>query len=105
MALNKSVTLPNGAVASYHQIDTVVSYKPGGYDLTVHGFANKAVREDKDGVPLVSRIYRVGAPAAEVLEGEEVVVKAVKAAPLDLNRTDLYDLLKQHPDFEGATSA
>lgn len=111
MALNKLINYRNGTSATYHNIGTVQSYykDAAGYDVTVHSYVDKAARED--GTPLDSKVYRLAAPVpyeeAVIDSTGEEVEPGQAEVPFNpsLVRADLYDLLKKHPDFDGATDA
>lgn len=121
MALQKSVTLPTGASATYHTIGTVTTYfkEKAGHDVVVNSYGSAQVRAAADGAPLATRTYRVGGYQPAVPEGVQpqghtgpdgktvaaANRPAVPEVPFngDATRKDLYAHLKAHPDFEGST--
>ena len=87
MALNKSIPTDFGIDASYWHIGAVQEdFKGQGTEVTFYGYASKEAREQGK-QPLSAGKVQIA--------GDEYVAGADRAA--------LYAIIKQRPEFEGAT--
>jgi len=87
MALIKSIDTDFGIPATYWNIGAVQEdFKGKGTEVTFYGYANKQAREDGKQPLSAGKVQ---------LSGEEYVVGADRAA--------LYAVIKQRPEFDGAT--
>lgn len=89
MALIKSIDTDFGIPANYHNIGAVQEdFKGRGTEVTIYCYASKEAR-DAGKQPLSAGKVQIA--------GDEYVAGADRAA--------LYAIIKQRPEFEGATDA
>ena len=87
MALIKSIDTDFGIPATYWNIGAVQEdFKGRGTEVTFYGYANKQAREDGK--------QPLSAGKVQLNDGDYIV---------GANRATLYAVIKQRPEFDGAT--